>query len=172
MTLPSIVPFARRPYDWFFVAYFIMHIPLTLICDAQIVFPREYFPSFAVNAMQDWIRDFDDQLARTKPLWFQAFVVVELLFHVPYFFVAAAAFYRGDNRIRTISIVYATAVIASMIPILPEAWVQSTAPLNVKIPCISIYGLWLLIPILLLQRVWNERVFDYETVPASDKKQQ
>lgn len=125
-----------------------------------------------MSAVEDWVRDYDDVLTGNPPLWFKTFIWVELFFHVPYFFVATWAFIRGDNRIRTISIIYATAVIVSMVPIIPEAWTRSTAPVETKMACISVYGLWLLIPILLLIRVWSDHPFNApKEAPATKKKQ-
>jgi hypothetical protein len=34
--MTAIVPLSRRPYDWIFIAYFIVHIPVTLCCDVQV----------------------------------------------------------------------------------------------------------------------------------------
>jgi hypothetical protein len=134
--------------------------------------PSSWFHSSLQAAFQDWIRDYDDVVLRTSPLWFRSFIWIELLGHIPYFFFAIYAFAKGRNWIRTVTIVYATEVITSMACILPEAWTQSVAPQNVKLALVSIYAIWLLLPVLLLQRVWNERVFDYATVaPASKKKQ-
>lgn len=169
--MSSVIPLSRRPYDWLFLAYFLVHIPVTLCIDAQVLLPKAWFPALLQRAMQDWIRDYDDVVLRTAPLWFQSFIWIELICHVPYFFFAVYAFARGRNWIRTTTLVYSTAVITSMCVILPEAWSQSFAPLNTKLALVSIYGIWLLMPILLMARVWNERVFDYATpAPAQSKK--
>lgn len=121
--------------------------------------------------MDNWIRDYDDQLSGTAPLWLQSFIVVELLFHLPYFFFAAYAFIKGRNWIRSTTLIYATAVIITMVAIMPEAWVRSSAPMNIKAVLMSVYGLWMLMPVLLLQRVWKEDVFG-ENLSAKGKKTQ
>lgn len=43
----------RRPYDLLLLAYFVSHIPITALLDAQSILPRASFPRWAVAAM-DW----------------------------------------------------------------------------------------------------------------------
>jgi len=43
-----------------------------------------------------------------------------------------------------------------------EAWDRSHAPLQTKLLLQSVLAIWCLIPLLLLKRVWAERVFDFE----------
>ena len=143
-----------------------------LACCSQIIFPRSYFPAFLVQSLDDWVRDADDQLTGRPPIWYKAFVWVELLFHLPYFFAATYAFVRGANWIRDVSIMYATAVLASMVAIMPAAWELSHAPLQTKLTLQSVLAIWCLLPVLLIQRVWNPRVFDYAAEDKSGKKKQ
>ena len=118
--MPAAVPLSRRPYDFLFIVYFVLHIATTVAVDTQIVLPRELFPKFLVQALDDWVRDSDDVLTGTRPLFYRAFVWVELVFHLPYFFFALFAFIKGRNWIRNISMVYAVAVLGSMVAIMPE----------------------------------------------------
>lgn len=165
-------PLSQRYYDWFFIIYFIMHIPITLLCDAQAFVPSDYFPRFFIHSLQSYIRDFDDRLMAAPPLWFKAIILAELIFQLPYFFFAAYAFIRGRNWIRTTTIIYCTQVLGTMVCILPEAWDRSNAPINTKLGLMSIYGIWAVIPLMLMQRVWKENVFGSSSSEKSGKKQQ
>lgn len=171
--MSAIVPLSRRPYDFLFLAYFMLHLPISIFVDMQLIFPRQYFPLFLRNSLDDWVRDADDVLTGTRPVFFQAFVWVELFFHIPYFIVAIYAFVQGKNWIRDVSIVYATAVLGSMVAVMPEAWDRSHAPLQTKMMLQSVLAIWCVLPILLMQRVWNPRVFDYAAAPTvTNKKKQ
>jgi hypothetical protein len=164
------LPLSRRPYDCFFLAYFIVHIPITLCCDSQLLLPREYFHPALVQMMQSWIVDYDDVLSASPPIWFRSFIAFELLAHLPFFFLGAYAFIRGAQWIRTFAIIYSVQVATTMLAIIPELWVGSHAPLNTKLACMSVYGVWLLVPLMLLQRVWAIDVFPEDTLVAKKRK--
>lgn len=36
LTMSTVLPLSRRPYDWFFILYFIMHIPISILVDGQV----------------------------------------------------------------------------------------------------------------------------------------
>ena len=169
--MTTVVPLSKRPYDWLFLAYFALHLPISILVDLQIIFPRQYFPLFLRTSLDDWVRDADDVLTGTRPVFFQAFVWVELFFHIPYFCAAIYAFVRGKNWIRDVSIVYATAVLVSMVAVMPEAWDRSKAPLQTKLMLQSVLVIWCILPTLLMQRVWNPNVFNYPIAGAGKKKQ-
>lgn len=171
--MTAIVPLSKRPYDWLFLAYFALHLPISILVDLQIIFPRSWFPAVLRSTLDDWVRDADDVLTGTRPVFFQAFVWVELVFHIPYFCFALYAFAKGRNWIRDVSIIYATAVLLSMVAVIPESWDRSKAPLQTKLMLQSVLAIWCVLPLLLLQRVWSRNVFDYPvaTGVAGKKKQ-
>ena len=57
----------RVAFDYLIIVFFVSHIPITLLVDSQGVFPREWYPNFARNMLDDFIRDFKDPLVRYKP---------------------------------------------------------------------------------------------------------
>lgn len=98
--MTTTIPLLKRPLDILFILYFLLHIPITLIVDTQCIFPSTLFPAWAQQLTHDWIRDYDDQLVATKPIWFQSFIWAELIFHIPYFFVAIYAFTKGQLTVK------------------------------------------------------------------------
>jgi hypothetical protein len=75
-----------------FLIFFISHIPITILVDGQAVFSRLY-PSSFLNLVA-WYSDlFGDVLMRrstdNNKDWFASLVLCELLFQIPFFFVAA-----------------------------------------------------------------------------------
>lgn len=125
----------------------------------QVLFPSGTYPPFLEKVLSDWIRDFDDALMRTPPLWFRSFVAVEVVTHIPYFILAAYAFAKGREWIRAPTLVYGASVATTLLAILPEAWVRSSAPMQTKVVLMSVYGLWLLLPLMLVARAWGANMF-------------
>jgi len=145
-----------------FLAYFIVHLPISLLIDTQLIFPRDPFPPFLRAVVDDWVRDVDDQLVGTRPLWYRTFVWCEMLLHIPYFLFAIYAFARERRWIRQITLVYAAQVLGSMVPIVIESWQRSTSigvSLDRKLRLQGVLAIWCLIPCLLLIRCWPEDSF-------------
>lgn len=73
-------------WDTFNYWYYLIHIPITIIMDSTIVVPPKF--NFQTFLIQFHINQNKDFLMVLKPLWFQTFVWVELLFQLPFFFAA------------------------------------------------------------------------------------
>src|SRR5690606_24263773 len=43
------LPLRERPLDILFILYFIIHIPVTVLYDAQAIVPRQHFPKLFVH---------------------------------------------------------------------------------------------------------------------------
>lgn len=72
--------------------YFLLHIPITLLIDAQVVIPERYHPA---AALYKWhIAQNNDFLLQEKPDWLYNFVVVELVLQLPLFFYFAKGLRR------------------------------------------------------------------------------
>jgi len=149
-----VLPLSRRPLDLLFVVYFIIHLPITLGIDLQILTGPSYHPSFLVDMLRNWGRDYDDVLSVTRPMFYQAFVAFELIFHVPFFIVASWAFIVGAEWIRPWCLVYGVQVATTLLSIMPESWVQSSAKIETKLALQAVLSIWLLIPLLLVWRAW------------------
>jgi hypothetical protein len=73
--------------DRLFVTYFITHVPTTVLLDTQLLFR----PDWLSSGLAQWFRDnavvFEDSFLTHPPLWLRAFVLCEVLFQLPLFFV-------------------------------------------------------------------------------------
>jgi hypothetical protein len=63
--------FLRSTFDVVFILYFVSHIPITLLVDSQGVFPRDGYPQFARDMLDNFLRDFKDPLVRQNFLLFK-----------------------------------------------------------------------------------------------------
>ncbi|PNH02925.1 Transmembrane protein 97 [Tetrabaena socialis] len=138
--------------DAVFLAYFIIHIPTTIIVDSQSIVPAQYFPVWAKELLQWHIKTNEDHLVSTNPVWFVSLVTCETLLQLPFFFVVAYGFIRRANWIRVPCIIYGTHVATTMVPILADIlFGPDSGPKRLTL--FWIYFPYLLVPLLLVLRM-------------------
>ena len=102
-----------------------------------------------------------------RPVWFRAAIWVEVLVQAPFYAVAIYAFVRQRSWVRVPAIVYATVLLTIMPIVLAEQYFgphASRRPLLVT----AVYGAYVLMPVLLLVRVWSVDVFP--STPLAKRK--
>jgi hypothetical protein len=97
-------------------------------------------------------------LVLARPVWFQVGVWLEIVVQVPFYALAAFGFARQRDWVRTPCLVYATVLLTIMPIVLAEELVGAHAtprPLLVA----AVYGPYVVVPLLLVARVWSPEVF-------------
>lgn len=89
------------------------------------------------------------QMSPPMEIWFQSFVWTEVLFQLPFFFVATYALVMRRNWIRIPAIIYGSFVCATMVPIL-TVLATTKAPGYNPLPLIAFYSPYLLVPACLV----------------------
>jgi hypothetical protein len=90
------------------------------------------------------------------PPWFKALVWSEVLLQLPFFFVAAAAFAKGDARIVRPAAAYGFSVATTLVPILAElAASPAIADEGTRRTLIAFYLPYLVVPLAI--GVWGLR---------------
>eukprot|EP00640_Fibrocapsa_japonica_P007561 CAMPEP_0113934658 /NCGR_PEP_ID=MMETSP1339-20121228/1951_1 /TAXON_ID=94617 /ORGANISM="Fibrocapsa japonica" /LENGTH=146 /DNA_ID=CAMNT_0000936543 /DNA_START=147 /DNA_END=587 /DNA_ORIENTATION=- /assembly_acc=CAM_ASM_000762 len=138
-----------------------MHIPTTVLIDGQAVF-KSWYPAFLKDVLQWHIDANGDFLMNSPPLWFKCVIWGELIFQLPFFFVASVAFVKGWNSIRIPCMVYSSHVITTMIPILGVILFDDThKEMNQnRGQLFFVYLPYLIIPaVMLATMVWHEHPF-------------
>ncbi|XP_062031648.1 sigma intracellular receptor 2 [Lepus europaeus] len=156
-------PTVRRFLECLMGLYFLTHIPITLFLDLQMVLPEELYAVEFRNLLQWYAEEFRDPLVQDPPEWFKSFVFCELVFQLPFFPIAAYAFFKGSCRwIRTPAIIYAAHTMTTVIPILSTLLfedfssvgagfrAQGPETLAERLVLVSVYAPYLLIPLILL----------------------
>ncbi|KAG2483913.1 hypothetical protein HYH03_017234 [Edaphochlamys debaryana] len=138
--------------DALFLAFFVIHIPTTLLVDAQSVLPADWFPLWAREMLQWHIKTNGDHLVATNPVWFKSLICCELTFQLPFFFIATYAFITKANWIRIPCIIYGSHVATTVVPILGDFLFGPEAGPN-KYVLASINAPFLVIPLLLVIRM-------------------
>ncbi|CAC5358616.1 Sigma intracellular receptor 2 [Mytilus coruscus] len=147
--------------DFIFLMYFVVHIPVAIFIDSQAIFPKWIYPGVVVDLMDWYCREFKDPMMVESPAWFKSFICCEVLFQLPFFFVAVYAFLKGVNRcpwIQRPMLIYAahtaTTTICITFHLFLNDFSTSKYPgptsVNERLKLFAIYSPFLLIPLVLL----------------------
>jgi len=144
------------------LAFFISHIPITLLIDAQILLPVEWFPSPVRGLILWYIEEAKDPFLAGRPLGCQCFVACELLLQLPFFFIAVNALLSNNlASIRTLSLIYAAHVCTTVIPLVAELVLKKYPADEVgprtsteRAILISLYAPYFIFPALLAYTVY------------------
>mmetsp|Transcript_34900 Transcript_34900/g.76299 ORF Transcript_34900/g.76299 Transcript_34900/m.76299 type:complete len:163 (+) Transcript_34900:46-534(+) len=142
------------------IVWYALHIPITLLVDAQIVLPRTLFPTFALYLADVYVQRTFDPFVRAAPAFIRALVWCELLLQLPFFIVALYAYAKKLEWIRIWTVVYGVHTSTTLAPILFELWNVPTIPTDQhRLVLTGIYLPYLLVPLFLgsveLRRVHN-----------------
>jgi hypothetical protein len=88
-----------------FLIYFVTHIPITILVDAQALF-GDVYPAPLQNVMAWYIGTYGDFLMDQKPDWLKSMIICEVFLQLPFFFVATFALAYKKAWIRIPMIVY------------------------------------------------------------------
>ncbi|KAM6296476.1 sigma intracellular receptor 2 [Aegotheles albertisi] len=150
---------APRWRERLFALYFLSHVPITVLLDLQPLLPARLHPQALTEVLQWYVTTFRDPLMLRPPEWFQAFMYCEALLQLPFFPVAAYAFFKGGCKwIRTPAIIYSTHVATTLFAILAHIlfhdFSTSEQPgprtQRERLALLSVYAPYLLIPLLIL----------------------
>jgi hypothetical protein len=146
-----------------FLIYFITHIPITICLDLQALLGA-YYPEILRSFYAWYVQSFNDVLMTNPPVWLKSFIFAELVFQLPFFFVAIYGLYFKKNWIRIPSIIYGIHVSTTVWPILSSIVFSELNTDSEKIILFSCYAPYLLIPLLLaIYMTFNEVPFKSKT---------
>lgn len=140
-----------------FLGFFASHIVFTLIVDAQAILPPNFVPKMLQDLLAFEVSYFNDPIMKNahELLWFQALVVCEMLFQLPFFFLAC--WFLSDAKastypeyFRSACIAYGAHTATTMVPILATLAWNSDATSSERFLVISMYLPYLILPLLLL----------------------
>jgi hypothetical protein len=146
-----------------FLCFFVSHIPITICIDGQAAL-APYYPQFLRDLVSWYCSIFGDFLMKGEPayeVWFSSLVWGELLFQLPFFFVAVSILrsYPGDDEakkedypewFRKACLVYGAHVSTTMAPILGSFFGSQEMTLTQKGMTTAIYSPYLIFPFLLM----------------------
>ena len=131
-----------------FLTYFVTHIPATMLIDAQVVLPPRVVPKFARNALRWHISTNNDVLMAHQPAWLRSLVMCELVFQLPFFFVAISALRRRDEGAKGWLLAYGAHTATTLAPILQYIWESDAIASELeRWKLIGVYSPYLVVPL-------------------------
>ena len=130
-----------------YLGYFFTHIPITILLDLQGLLPSSIYDALGVSNFFIWYHTaFDDHLMGTPPIWLKSFLFSEMVFQLPFFFVAVDALRKKkcSDLVKTLFIVYGTHTATTVLPILADFIAAS------KYLLVAIYFPYFAIPLSLV----------------------
>ncbi|KAG1850682.1 transmembrane protein 6/97 [Suillus subluteus] len=120
-------PITSRPLDLVYFAFFLVHIPATLLIDLQALYPPSLTPYFIRALPQLYVQMSNDPLIGSvlgmsgdgQPfVWFKTFLAVEALFQLPVFVLGARGLWRDSRSIYVLLLIYAASTTTTTLPCL------------------------------------------------------
>ncbi|KAJ9620639.1 hypothetical protein H2203_007848 [Taxawa tesnikishii (nom. ined.)] len=96
-----------RKCDLVYLLFFIIHIPIIFMVDITPLYPAALKPQFMTDLRQWYITTYRDQFFIQPPAWFNTYMWMELLYHVPVSAWAIGALLRDDPRLPIHLLVFA-----------------------------------------------------------------
>ncbi|BBN12330.1 sigma intracellular receptor 2 [Marchantia polymorpha subsp. ruderalis] len=149
-TAAPALELSKRPIDLLIGTFFLIHLPIMLLIDLQVLVPRHFFPTFAQELLNWHIENSGDFLMANPPLYFKSFVYAEYAIQLPLHVANAYAFLRGKRWGRMTGIIYGVHVATTMIPILADILASDSPKRN---NLLGVYVPYLLIPLLVVARL-------------------
>jgi hypothetical protein len=154
------VPLSKRPIDVAIIIFFIINlIFITYIVDVEqlIIADPEHFiypvwpPAKLVDLVHWYGRNFDPVLM-ARPAWWRATIWIDSFFFGPYYVFAIYSFVKGKNRIRFVSIIWASVMITNVTIILfEEVNGEHASPQLMRVLLSN--AAWVIFPIIVLYRM-------------------
>ena len=92
--------------DKFYIAYFLIHIPITLIIDSCIIIPEEQRFQFQKQFLEFHISSNKDFLLVSLPLWLKVFGLFELFVQLPFFAIGAYMLMKQIKQVYPCMLIY------------------------------------------------------------------
>ncbi|KAM0708580.1 hypothetical protein Q7P35_005232 [Cladosporium inversicolor] len=96
-----------RKRDLVYLIFFIIHVPIVFCVDLAPLYPASLKPEFITTLREWYISTYADRFFTQPPAWFNFYMYMELVYHVPLSVWAIGALIRDDPRVPVHLLVYA-----------------------------------------------------------------
>lgn len=152
-----------------FIIFFVTHIPITLVIDAQVIFPKILVPKLCQKLLEYYYTTFSDNLMKPPydNVFFSSLVLCELVFQLPFFFIATYALLTrnvsGDGWFRSACMIYGAHTTTTLVPILGSIVSDTATDRSQKIILLSFYFPYFVFPLwLMLIAAVSKDIFNVE----------
>ncbi|MCJ1225513.1 hypothetical protein MMC12_002162 [Toensbergia leucococca] len=100
-----------RKRDLVYLTFFLIHIPVMFLVDLTPMYPDSIRPQFLTDLRNWYIETYNDRLFSNPPAWFNVYLLMEALYHLPLSLWAIRALLRSDPLVPVHLIIYAVQTI-------------------------------------------------------------
>ncbi|KAJ3026731.1 UNVERIFIED_CONTAM: Transmembrane protein 97 [Siphonaria sp. JEL0065] len=148
-------PLSSRPGDIAILLFFVLHIPITVLMDAQLLFPAwtaKNYPKPVIQAALDYVKDTNDYLIMERQLWFISTLWCEMIVQFPFYLFLIHGLITDSKHVRTAGIIYGTHTCTILVPILYDMILNTNGiqSASQRVQTISIYSIWFFMPLVIL----------------------
>jgi len=120
-------PLTSRPLDLIYVIFFVSHIPASFLIDLQAVYPSHIVPAAVKRLPELYFQTSNDPLIggvmgylgnNEHLVWFKSFLLLELGFQVPVFFLGIYGLWKDSRSIYVLLLIYAASTATTTLPCL------------------------------------------------------
>lgn len=154
-----------------FVCFFGLHIFFSILQDSQVIVPEFLIPT-PLRQFNTWYSTtFNDPLMSNgrNLLWFQSLVICELIFQVPFFFVAV--YYISNSTIKNYPawfgpacMLYGGHTATTLVPILASLVTNENATFTERIILFHIYIPFFLLPLYIFYLAAADHIEMYDVI--------
>ncbi|GMM34529.1 Ema19 protein [Saccharomycopsis crataegensis] len=92
--------------DTFYLLYFLIHIPITVLVDSALVIPPAYRLAIQTKVLNFHISENKDFILLLAPSWLKVAGFVELIFQLPVFFIGIYALWNDIKKFYPLLMTY------------------------------------------------------------------
>jgi len=139
-----------------FLLFFLTHIPITMMIDAQAFIPQRFFAS-PIRELFKWycFRFKDSLMTAPHDVWIQAVIACECFLQIPFFFYAVYALWSPDKidgrgNFRSACLIYGSHTATTLVPILACISQDQATIFLEKVVLLLFYFPYLIFPLWLV----------------------
>lgn len=159
-------PLRERKLDLVIVGWFAINLVFVVytfdVEQIAIADPHDFTypvwpPAPFVDAIHFWGHNYDPLLI-ARPSWFRTLIWLDIILFGPFYAAAIFAFVKARRWIRLPAVIWATAMLVHLAVILIEQVIGPYPAPNLPMT-FAVYGSYVVLPLLVLWRVWPESFF-------------
>ncbi|KAI0709661.1 transmembrane protein 6/97 [Cerioporus squamosus] len=144
MSSTTRVPLAKRPRDLAYFFFFLIHIPTTLLVDAQPLYPQwlssiisglpKYYVDMSNDPLLGSALGYYGEARRQAYNWFRWYLIMEVVFQLPVFLIALRGLWRGTTSIYLLLLIYGASTATTTLACIADVLATPVTPTPTRTP--------------------------------------
>ncbi|KAK2858361.1 hypothetical protein FQN49_004806 [Arthroderma sp. PD_2] len=129
----------RRNLDYAYASFFILHIVIMFMVDLVPLYPLALRPAFLDDIRNFYINTYQDKFFIDPPAWFECFMIMELVYHVPASIVNASKLLNDDSSAPLHVLIWAIQTFVTTLTCVVEVWSWTDRTADQKMNISTLY---------------------------------